>query len=87
MVQSIYDPSMNAAIETGNAEPDTLKLIDGEGPGFVQTSTLEQQNETTGFDFSDDPLLVVGEAPKTAIPWWVWALIAIGVANLMKGGK
>lgn len=87
MVQSIYDPSMNAAIETGNAEPDTLKLVDGEGPGFVPTASLNGQNESTGFDFSDDPLLIVGEAPKTAIPWWVWALIAIGVANLMKGGK
>lgn len=84
----LYDPSMTAAIETGHGGKDTLKLVDGDGPGFVPTSQIEKETEETGFDFSDDPLYITGQAPKEdKIPWWVWVLIAVGVANLVKGGK
>ena len=87
MVQSIYNPGTNAAIETGQDGPDVLKLVDGQGPGYIATPPPEQTEET-GFNFSDDPLEIVAQAPKApGVPWWVWALIALGVINLFKGGR
>jgi hypothetical protein len=93
---SMVDPSMTAPEEAGQAPDSTLVLLDGQGPGYVSTAEIEaqqdqvgfglydpsQQDESTGFDFSDDPLNIVAEKPK--VPWWVWALIALGVVNLVR---
>ncbi len=87
----MVDPSMTAPEEAGQAPDSTLVLLDGQGPGYVPTSEIEAeqwigsagpQTEETGFDFSDDPLNIVAERPK--VPWWVWALIALGVVNLVR---
>jgi hypothetical protein len=88
---SMVDPSMTAPEEAGQAPDSTLVLLDGQGPGYVSTAEIEAQQgfdsmppqtEETGFDFSDDPLNIVAEKPK--VPWWVWALIALGVVNLVR---
>ena len=81
---NMVDPSMTAPEEAGQAPASTLQLLDGQGPGYVPTSQIEemQQTEETGFDFTDDPLNIYAERPS--VPWWVWAILALGVVNLVK---
>ena len=81
-------------MEAGQAPAQTLALIDGEGPGFMETSEIAGTSVEPEVRYLDETTLdfegadVLGDAPKSkSVPWWVWALIALAAANLLKGGK
>ncbi len=86
--------SENPAMAAGQAQGQTLALLDGDGPGYVETDTVQSEQieptvkylEETNLSFEDANVL--GNAPAASgVPWWVWALIALAAANLLKGGK
>ena len=82
----------NPQIEAGQAEPYTLKLIDGDGPGYVPTNSLDdtaaeevevRYHENTELDFA--PAAIDASSPRNA--GWIFFIVAAAVLYFSSEGS